>query len=124
MPFCMFQCGGCQVFYIVYRAVCVVWWLGVFIYDVIDEPKRHLFLTFLTNWSYMAVGISALFQLASAVHGAVYEDSMRSSSKTPILYQLSWFFYSLISSGTIVVSLLYWGVIYEGEYDAQYRYVM
>ena len=92
-----------------------MFWIGVFIYDLYDEPNRHLFMTFLTNWSYMLLGVSAIFQLFAAIHGAVKAESVRSSCKTPALYQVTWAFYSAASASAIVVSLLYWLVIYQGN---------
>ena len=111
----LFQAGGCQAVYIIYRLFWAFFWIGIFIYDLIDEPHRHRFPIFLTNWAYILLGISAIFQCISAVYGAVHDKRIRGSSKTPVLYQVTWFFYSAASTSAIIVSLLYWLVIYDGK---------
>ena len=96
-----------------YRAIWCLFWLVVFVYDIIDEPHRGKYWTFLTNWSYLAAGISSLLQLISAIYVARREKEVKVNGVTPLLLKVNWFVYSLATTATVMVSILYWGLLYE-----------
>ena len=66
----------------------------IFSYNLYIENPRHLFLTYLTKWSYILLGVSAVLQLASSVFAALKHQQLRNSKTTPVVYQVTWFFCS------------------------------
>ena len=86
----------------------------IFSYNLYIENPRHLFLTYLTKWSYILLGVSAVLQLASSVFAALKHEELRNSKTMPVVYQVTWFFYSAATSPAVAVTLMYWALIYNG----------
>ena len=72
---CQFQSGRYQRAYVIYRFICVFWWLFVIVEDASNSHVGSRFFLFLSNWSYLLLVLSAWMQLMSAHR--VFRQSMQ-----------------------------------------------
>ena len=93
-----------------------LWWIGFFMFDIIDENPRHLFFTFLTNWSYVAIGISSIMQCLASIYVLSCHHNSE-GNKTPVFCKINWIVYSTATTINVVVTILYWTILSEGMYS-------
>lgn len=70
----IFQCDRYQPVYIAYRALWVIWWTVVYLSDYIPRHDKDLYFIYLTNWTYILLGISAALQQISAIYSLLDTD--------------------------------------------------
>ncbi|XP_067944206.1 protein rolling stone-like [Watersipora subatra] len=78
-----------------------------------DESQRVKWFIYLTNWGMLAFTIAQLVNTAVCTAGFRLHES---SEGIKWYMKLNWFLYEFTSGETILISLLFWALIYDDRY--------
>ena len=115
----LFQCDKYHLLYIVYKLLWAVFWSVLLVYDWTDASSS--WLIYLTNWSFLQIGISAFLQFLCAIYYSTQQHQFIDTN--PVLFKISWVVYNYSSNVAVLVTLVYWLTLYEGQGKSIYEYV-
>ncbi|XP_059153671.1 protein rolling stone-like [Physella acuta] len=105
-----------QIVFLMWR-VCWVIWHVVWLVLSIDDEGNEKWLIYLTNISYLMLVVqSVVYAIVVIVHtskGTLHPKNFE--TKTPWYLQLNWFLTTLSFDTAVVVTILYWTLVYTGR---------
>lgn len=114
-----------QVIYILYRLIVFGYFFSWLVISVIRKNSTDYFI-YLTNYAFILLNLSILLQLISSIwkykkmrqtpEGR--EDDLNGELAMPWFLKFSWYVHTVSSDMALVVSLIYWTVLYP-QADAE-----
>ncbi|VDI56778.1 Hypothetical predicted protein [Mytilus galloprovincialis] len=122
--FIKFQCGyhklylGWRIFWALYHLVWIIL-TGVYSYQWAgDDPAQQVkWFIYVTNWAYFVLTFSTIIDAICVVYIAVKRDDilLGACSEIPWYLKVDWVFFNVSNSASILVTMLYWGLIYSSS---------
>ncbi|KAF6022572.1 hypothetical protein EB796_019121 [Bugula neritina] len=110
-----------RVFYLVWR------WLWTILFTTFlvlsgalpqtwyaDQSQRIKYFIYLTNWGYLTFCIAQIWNAATSTAGYFTQDK-----EVRWYMKINWFLYSFTSSPAVLISLLFWALIYSSSYPLE-----
>ncbi|XP_071123769.1 uncharacterized protein [Mytilus edulis] len=122
--FVNFQCG-CHKLYVFWRLFWAVYhfaWIiltGVYSYQWAgDDPSQQVkWFIYLTYWAYFVLTLSTIIDAVCVVFISIKRDDILQdiSPIMPWYLKVDWVFFNISNTISILISIMYWGLIYTGS---------
>ncbi|XP_063439334.1 uncharacterized protein LOC134720774 [Mytilus trossulus] len=122
--FVNFQCG-CHKLYVFWRLFWAVYhfaWIiltGVYSYQWAgDDPSQQVkWFIYLTYWAYFVLTLSTIIDAICVVFISIKRDDILQdiSPIMPWYLKVDWVFFNISNTISILISIMYWGLIYTGS---------
>ncbi|XP_063397369.1 protein rolling stone-like [Mytilus trossulus] len=107
-----------RIFWALYHLVWIVL-TGVYSYQWAgDDPAQQVkWFIYVTNWAYFVLTFSTLIDAICVVYIVVKRDDiiLGACSEMPWYLKVDWVFFNVSNSASILVTMLYWGLIYSSS---------
>ena len=100
-------------------AYCAVWaaiWLVLLFLDILNSQSGFRWIFYLSNWSFLLTVTSSILQLFCAYHHSErIKDFDIIYLRLPLLYKINWVVFNCAITTSVLVSIMFWSVIYDGS---------
>ncbi|KAI0214085.1 Protein rolling stone [Lamellibrachia satsuma] len=113
------QAGGLSLAYVAYRVGVAIYFMSVIVWGMLLYGFDRMLLLYLTNWTFflqtLHIIIQAAFVLRHYVIKLMHRDTIDLDNRPlPLLLRLDWVLYNITMSMSLIVSIVYWTILYDG----------
>ncbi|XP_070193164.1 protein rolling stone-like isoform X2 [Littorina saxatilis] len=106
--------------YVGWRVVCALYHLAWIVYNWSDDASRDerrtgAWLVYLTNWTFLLLTVNTLILAVVVVYVRCSAQNFPDGAGSPWYLKASWVVYTIASVGSIMVTVLFFGLLFSGS---------